>query len=652
MVHRAWLVAGLVLLACGDKGPGSDGGTGGGGGGTGGGVGGSGGGNGGGGGGGGGTVAGAVSVGGRVSLQSTRGTAPSPESGATVRAGFDANANGTLEASETASATTDGEGRYTLTLGLPATVRVVVSFATSDAVTQYQTVTAAPGTSVLVNATLRGREDITCSGGRCALADDSLSLRGLPDGTTGGARVFNPVTEPDAFPGDFADRDGNLLLSGVFAAVELTSSGGAPVHTLAQPATLRLRLPRDTWAIVTDITPGDAQISVPLYAFDEVAGTWVRDGAGRLEDATGAVIAPTALDGIRNGSFAGTVYVVGQVNHFSYWNVDWPVGTHGCVRGELVLPDGGPASGAAVSGAPLTYAGTLPRITAGADGRFCFDAMRAEAAGEDLDRDGVAGEAHGVALNAQYAGERYDLGSKTMLSTAGTCSTTCADLGRVALTADRRRTPQRCTVSGQVRDIQDRPLTGALVYLFDSDVDDAELMNLCFDDAGTNFLCTVSATTDRDGGYRVTNVVFISPSLFAQKHYVESAQVVSDQFATRTLDGCPRSPVDLRLNDGFRSVNGTLQVDAGVLRWTPGTYAAVTLSVQSAQGSMRWGIVSEGAGVLPPVTYGVAPAGTTQYFPDDGGVSPLQSGDVVDIYLHGTSPDGLPYAGSVHGTVP
>lgn len=657
MLNRAWLFASLVVLACGDKGPGTDGGTGGAGGGTAGvggvaGGGGAGGGGGSGGTGGGGIVAGALSLSGRVALAPQGGGAASAESGVTVRATFDANANGTIEAGESATATTSTEGRYSLSLPLTGAARVVVSFSEGGAATLYRTVLGAPGGAAVLNVTLQATADISCTGDRCALANDSLSLRGLPEGTTGTARVFNPVSEGDAFPGDFADRDGNLLLSGVFAAVELKSRSGAAMHTLTSPATLRLRLPFDTWGIVTDITPGDAQISVPLYAFDEIAGTWVRDGSGTLQDGNGATIPATALASIRDGSFAGTVYVAGQVSHFSYWNVDWPVASHGCVRGQLLWPDGGAALGASVTGVGLTYTGVLPHTTIVADGTFCLTSMRAEAPTEDLDGDGVLGEQHAVSLSAHLGPDTYELGTKTLPVPPASCGGGCADLGTVLLTAERRQVPRLCTVSGQVRDRTGRPVRDATVILFDNDDQSESGFNqLCFDDAGTTFLCSLSATTNADGGFRVTNVIVAAPQLFLSKTVHESAQVTADYMDSVALRGCPAAPVNPSLTNGMRTVHATLSFDAGVIRWTPSGYGAAVVSVSTATGDLRWGWTAEPS-VLPPITYGVLPSGAEQYFPSDGGVSALRSTDVVDVYLHGTSTDGLTYAGSAHGPVP
>jgi hypothetical protein len=166
-------------------------------------------------------------------------------------------------------------------------------------------------------------------------------LEGLPEGFGGSAAVFNPVAQADAFPGGFEERDGAMLISGVFASVALTDDSGDPVTTLAAPATVRMAVPTDTWGIIVDMDPGTDRIEVPLYSFDEEAGTWDADGSGHLVDGDGALIPESDLAAIRALTYSGTVSAEGEVTHFSYWNVDWPVESHGCVSGVVVDSRGG-----------------------------------------------------------------------------------------------------------------------------------------------------------------------------------------------------------------------------------------------------------------------------------------------------------------------
>jgi hypothetical protein len=95
-----------------------------------------------------------------------------------------------------------------------------------------------------------------------------------------------------------------------------------------------MQVPKDTWNTLKDLRSGNAQVDVPLYYFDEQTGEWKRSTSdGWLEASTGEKIAENQLASIRGGSFAGAVYVAGLITHLSYWNLDWPVETHGCVTG-------------------------------------------------------------------------------------------------------------------------------------------------------------------------------------------------------------------------------------------------------------------------------------------------------------------------------
>jgi len=144
---------------------------------------------------------------------------------------------------------------------------------------------------------------------------------------------------------------------------------------------------------------GAYTLDVPLYWFDEVKGTWVRDdNPGHLEDAQGKVIAPSSLPAIHDGSFAGAIYAVGNVTHFSTWNIDWPISTFGCVSGRVLDENGKPAEGATVTVRGVSYTGTSTPMVLGADGHFCLEAMRSEAPGEDLDGNGKAGEKTTVSI--------------------------------------------------------------------------------------------------------------------------------------------------------------------------------------------------------------------------------------------------------------
>jgi len=239
-----------------------------------------------------------------------------------VKATIDRNHDGTISIEETWFTATDDDGAYRLDVPVNPGETMVVRFARQGMVPILRTVKAAPKGNLVLNATLRPTEPLHCAGATCTLDSGTVVVTGLPAGTTGRARAFNPVTETDAFPGAFDESTGKLLVSGVFASFDLTDAAGKAVEKLDSPAKLRLRVPRATWGSIRDVVAANAQIDVPLYAFDEVKGTWVRDGTAHLEDGNGNVIAPSFLPTIRAGAFTGGVYAVGNVSRFSTLNVD------------------------------------------------------------------------------------------------------------------------------------------------------------------------------------------------------------------------------------------------------------------------------------------------------------------------------------------
>jgi len=68
---------------------------------------------------------------------------------------------------------------------------------------------------------------------------------------------------------------------------------------------------------------GSAPASIPLWSFNEETGRWVEEGSATLQ---------------------GGEYV-GQVEHFSWWNCDFPAGPRIKLQGQLVDTSGQPMSG-------------------------------------------------------------------------------------------------------------------------------------------------------------------------------------------------------------------------------------------------------------------------------------------------------------------
>jgi len=453
------------------------------------------------------------------------------------------------------------------------------------------------------------------------------------------------VTETDAFPGAFDESTGKLLVSGVFASFELTDAAGRAVEKLGSPARLRLLVPRDTWGSIHDVVAANAQIDVPLYAFDEVKGTWVRDGTGHLEDGNGNVIAPSLLPTIHAGAFTGGVYAVGNVSHFSTWNVDWPIESHGCVSGRLVDATGKPAEGATLLLRGVTYTGDSPAVTVNSDGRFCLDAMRSEAPGEDLEGNGKPGELATIALVAIADGKMHDLGIFRMPSAPAVCGGTgCFDVGNLSITPANVRSTALCTISGTVKYPDGTPAAGAALLFWDDDVPRDVAEALCTGNPGQPCSTTIVAT-DLDGSFTVTSPLFGQGVLWGQDDRELEPGATEISYVMRTFSSCPQSPVALVIEPRSIAVDFSVALVGNTISWSPSRYGITILTVRSIAGP-RWEIhTDDRTTMLGPITYGVVPPGATQDFPPTGAPAPLDGRNVISIWTSGATIDGLPYFG-------
>lgn len=585
---------------------------------------------------------------GKVIQAAGGGGGTSPAAGAQIEATIDRDGNGQVAAGESYLGTADEEGNYVLNVGVAEGDRVVVGFRTADSAPLFRTLDAAPGADVTVNVTLRTVDDLDCEAGRCSLRGDRLTIEGLPAGVTGNAQVFNPVVQPDAFPGDFADADGNLLLSGVFSSVELTNDLGQPVKDLPAPATLRMQIPRETWSIITDIMPGNDRIDVPLYAFDEVAGTWVRDGAAVLENDQRGLISEASLGAIRSGAFSGNVIARGEVQHFSYWNIDWPISAHGCISGTLLDDAGQPARGASVIVRGLSYVGSSTTSTDN-DGHFCADVLRSEGPGEDVDQDGVTGETQRVIVRVAYNGRTYDAGGLDVPVQSATCDSGCANFGEVMLTAALELHPAVCSFTMNVRDRTGAPVAGAFVVAADGTVDPDVAADLCGEPVQ---FCLSSGVTDGNGNLNLTTVVLDTLFGVALSTTQDGGSTLQRFGEVTYSNGCPTAPLLLTLTEGFRLVALNAQfTPPGRIDWTPAIYPATTVAVSGGAGP-KWLVASAPPGFGPPVTYGTVPAGAFQIIPVAGAPAPVVSGDFIIITFTAPGDDGYPIVGQGFVFVP
>jgi hypothetical protein len=364
----------------------------------------------------------------------TAGATAAALAGARVTVTVDRDGNGTTSAAESSQGMTDANGSYAVSTGVAAGQTVVVKIAKDGYAPIFRVVTTASDTgAVTMNAEAAATATMSCAAGTCTGETNGLSLGAVPEGMQASGMAFNPVTQTDKFPGPFEDSTGAILKSGVFAAIELKDASGQQVSALPSPMTLKMQVPADTWAIVADTKPGTDRIEVPLYSFNETVGVWVADGEGYLEDAMGMPIPEASLAQIRARSFGGSVIATGSIQHASYWNVDWPLRTHGCLTGVVVDAQDRPVAGATLFSGGVDYTANYRAYTTGADGRFCLDVLRGEAAGEDVDGNGKMGDKHEVTVHVEHQQHLYLLGTLAPGASEAVCGGGCTDVGRLAL---------------------------------------------------------------------------------------------------------------------------------------------------------------------------------------------------------------------------
>lgn len=515
----------------------------------------------------------------------------SPLSGATVSVHCDRNADGKIDPHERAVATTDPQGAYSLRFPVRGSERAVLAASHPLTAKSLRTFMVGSGAEMALDIDLVPVQPLACESGMCVSNDGRLRVIGLPANVLARGRSFDPTIEKAFFPGPFSDSAGKLLVSGAFSSVELVDQTGQPVTSLAAPVELRMPLPRTTWSVVTDIRPNSGKIEYPLYSFDEVSGEWVRDGEGVLEGDPGDPIPEASLDAIRAGSFVREISAVAQVTHFTFWNVDWPIGTYGCVAGIVVDEDDKPLAGSTIVANGLSYTGSsMPRVT-GVDGRFCTEAMRSEGPGEDVDLDGRTGEIQKVAVVATRGGTAA-VSTAEMPRQHGECGGTCIDLGRIRL-ATRSGSVARCRVKGRAVDAAGLPVAASVSVGFDP----------------------------------------AAPILSGPSGAAASAPAAAMlPMGVRLVRGGMAMPRPGQ--SGFARAD--CSTSGGQIGW-PADRRIARILVAGANGLPRWLVESSKGGLESPIMYGRLPPDAVQRVPETGRPNRLAKGDVIRLeYVDGT----------------
>jgi len=549
---------------------------------------------------------------------------PTADSGITVTVSSDIDANGSIDSTEQASADTDSEGNFSITAPVEVGTRATVSFEMEGYATQLLTVDVGSLNPINgLEATLSKLRTLQDTGDRWQDSGNTVSVSNI-DIDSGSARAFNPATESDRFPGEFADDQGNMLVSGVFAAFDLRDSRGRSVRAVSasNPATVRMKIPRDTWGILKDLDTSTPDIiDVPMYYFDEETGEWVRDGSGTLEDGDGTAIDAATLATITSSppTFTGTLYAKSEATHFSYWNVDYPVETHACVSGTIT--DTTPVAGARVSISGISYTGTSSSVVTDAAGQFCIDVMRNEDTDEDIDGDGVSGETQTLSLTVRSADKMYRLESFTLADGQGSCPTGCMTQDFQLLAANEVQVTC-CEVSGTVYDPDNNPISGATLYAFDESLEIDGTTTICTDPWG------FFTTSDTDGSYTLSSELAANLKIYAM-HTVVGSDITYAYWGQRNLSACPAAGSDVDITTELLYCTSTLDVTVSgqQISWSPNV-TVNTLYVTDLSGtSFKWLLISED-GFTSPVTFGTVPPEATEQTAATG---TLSSTDMVGV---------------------
>ena len=189
-----------------------------------------------------------------------------------------------------------------------------------------------------------GSEPSPSSGAGQELARMSFNLRGLelPAGTQ---RLYASVTyldtanDPDTMPGGFkaeGSGDSPVEVLSTYAASEITLYDELGNKLLTDPTDrdrdirIRIAIPAEAYDTLVDEDPETPEVEIPLFYYDEAAGTWrlhrTADGSpayGHLEDSFGNVLTQDDLARLQAGDDTDTpVFGVGTVHHFTTWNCD------------------------------------------------------------------------------------------------------------------------------------------------------------------------------------------------------------------------------------------------------------------------------------------------------------------------------------------
>jgi hypothetical protein len=284
-----------------------------------------------------------------------------------------------------------------------------------------------------------------------------------------------------AAPGDFtaidAMGDAQRLESWGMVQVNLWGEDGEELNLGGETSSLRIPLQIQD-AANASMPEGT---TVPAWSFDTDTGKWVEEGEGTLVEDN------------------GVWYWEFEAPHFSSWNCDQPMPSHGCITGIVTNSQGVPRVGATARAVGLTYTSTTTART-GQDGSFCIEVKNGETVWVEIS----------YTIAGQPATQRTD---PVTTGTQATCTdgnnADCVDLGTLPIDI------MTC-VSGLVIDSQGNPVANADVVSPQGGI----------------------AQTDADGGFCLAVPVFATTEVFVLTGQDEAGYQPTRMFAQAGLPGC------------------------------------------------------------------------------------------------------------------
>ncbi len=232
-----------------------------------------------------------------------------------------------------------------------------------------------------------------------------------------------------AVPGDFtavdAAGEGQTLESFGMFQVNLTDDLGNEIN-LASGSGAPVVMPIFT-------AEGDERpalgTTIPAWSYDLSSGKWVEEGVGTV----------VQLD---DGRYAWEF----TAPHFSTWNCDMPVQTHGCITGRVTNSQGTPRVGATVRAVGISYTATTTART-DQNGNFCLEVKNGETVWAEIS----------YTVASQTATQRTDpVWIPAGMASCGFQGSPCVDVGTVPVDI------MTC-VSGVAVNSQGQPLSGVRI---------------------------------------------------------------------------------------------------------------------------------------------------------------------------------------------